>query len=642
MAIQTDIGVDPLNTKQQPLGGATPTLHADAENSAATRALSLFQAGFGEEALLVIRQMLHALPSNESLLVSLIEVCYDRKDIQLAQAVATAATKLISQPSPPLKSLVERTTQHYHGLRPDRAFTSRMQSYLSAGAYLELKHALADVMKTVPCWPAGWAFRGIATYMTLGTVPAHDSEVPRSHCARIEFASRASELAQVRDKQVASALEDLRRAVELDPGNAGVARYFAMAKFASGQALSEAEQQSLLPPGASGTQSRRVEFARVGSAKEMALQAACRYQALRASELVQVPQPTRHGQSFASLDGVGEAVLAEAYLAEWADVVVRSRSNLVATKEHGVACDILSHPLSCLANTDFDKWIAARSTEAVLLERTPDPVEIDGLAVSLLGPSAAEYGHWLIEFAPRVEAFETHQGLREATFLVEADMPPTQIQSLTMLLGFQPKLLEVHKGSEVKVNQLLTAAGGAFYPRSCLQGAPMLPTVAATNPKDMQFLRARVHQRLRASGAFPSPDAPQRIYVQRLSPLRKLLNQDAIQALLVERYGFSLIDPSAMDFAEQMRVFANADLVVGANGSAMHNCFACRAGTKVVTLVSEEIGHLPSWIYALTSMGIDHLCAVGTGQDTHPIRQHWDYEVDLKVLEQCLADLTTQ
>jgi capsular polysaccharide biosynthesis protein len=614
----------------------------DGSHAAASEAVAFYKAGSYKEAMLRVRQLVATLPKDESVLATLIEICCEDNDTELAQMVAMGAAQLVPEPSASLKSLIDHTAQRYQGLRPDRAFTARMQAALSNGAYLVLRQALADVMKTVPCWPAGWAFRGIASYLTLVPGPASALELDRHPDVSTELEPLASDLAVARERHVAAAVEDLQRAAQLDPANAGVWRYLAMAKFASGQTLSEAEEQFLLQASNSATTTLRIERARINCAKGMALQGVCDYQAIRAPQVLQVPEPGSHGQPFASLSGVGVALLGESYLAEWTDVLVRARSNLVVTEHHGVACDILSHPLASLASTDYDQWIVARSAAEVLLARQPDALEVDGLAVSLLGPAASEYGHWLIEFAPRIEALERHSDLRNATFLVEADMPATHIQSLEMLLGFHPKVLAVPKGSEVRVPRLLTAAGGAFYPRACLQGAPMLPTVAATHPQDMQFLRARVHQRLQASEALAPADSPKRIYVQRRSPLRKLLNQEAIEALLVSKYDFSLIDPSAMDFSEQMRVFANAELVVGANGSAMHNCFACREGTKVVTLVGEDVGHLPSWSYALKTMGIDHLFAVGRGQNTHAWRQHWDYEVDLAVVEQCVAPLLEQ
>jgi len=76
----------------------------------------------------------------------------------------------------------------------------------------------------------------------------------------------------------------------------------------------------------------------------------------------------------------------------------------------------------------------------------------------------------------------------------------------------------------------------------------------------------------------------QRIYISRKSArFRRVLNEDEIVDLL-KLYGFFVVMLENLAFTEQVDLFRNAEIVVGASGSGLANLVFCSVGTKVVEL----------------------------------------------------------
>ncbi len=75
-----------------------------------------------------------------------------------------------------------------------------------------------------------------------------------------------------------------------------------------------------------------------------------------------------------------------------------------------------------------------------------------------------------------------------------------------------------------------------------------------------------------------------RIYISRKNArFRRVLNEDEVVALL-KQYGFIVVMLENLAFREQVNLFQNAEVVVGASGSGLANLVFCQAETKVIEL----------------------------------------------------------
>ena len=63
----------------------------------------------------------------------------------------------------------------------------------------------------------------------------------------------------------------------------------------------------------------------------------------------------------------------------------------------------------------------------------------------------------------------------------------------------------------------------------------------------------------------------------------KLINNNVIKKLLSKR-GFKILQTGKLDFLEQVKLFHNANLVIGPHGAAFSNLVFCKPETKVIEL----------------------------------------------------------
>jgi capsular polysaccharide biosynthesis protein len=118
------------------------------------------------------------------------------------------------------------------------------------------------------------------------------------------------------------------------------------------------------------------------------------------------------------------------------------------------------------------------------------------------------------------------------------------------------------------------------------------------------------------------------------------VNEEALCEALTRDWGFEALWPETMSFEEQVRWFRDAEVVVGAQGSAMSNCVFCAPGTKIASICSGYAANFPAWAAALEAMGMRHCFLVGEGiENTHPIRLHWDLSLELRQIIEVLEEL---
>ena len=68
---------------------------------------------------------------------------------------------------------------------------------------------------------------------------------------------------------------------------------------------------------------------------------------------------------------------------------------------------------------------------------------------------------------------------------------------------------------------------------------------------------------------------------RRDAAVRRVTNEDELVASLA-RYGFEVVVPGHLDFLEQVRAFADAEMVVAPHGAALANLLFCRQETAVL------------------------------------------------------------
>src|SRR5262249_7438984 len=195
------------------------------------------------------------------------------------------------------------------------------------------------------------------------------------------------------------------------------------------------------------------------------------------------------------------------------------------------------------------------------------PVETRLEAVfSLLGPYSHNYFHWLTHHLPRVEDFLLWRALAAPNAKLLLAPGPWQIRFLE-LLGVSRDLCVNYsmKHSTAKV------AGVASHP-----GYPGEIALPAT-PERLTWLRSRIFDGLE----LKRRPGTRRLFISRRDSIRRpMVNEEEISRAL-EGLGFETVVLSDLEIDLQVRLFAEAKVVVAAHGAGLTNLVFSMAPTVI-------------------------------------------------------------
>ncbi len=217
-------------------------------------------------------------------------------------------------------------------------------------------------------------------------------------------------------------------------------------------------------------------------------------------------------------------------------------------------------------------------------------------AVLIISAGYRVYGHWLLDHLPRIgrvadSVFGVHQALR----LPEK----TWARTLTGLFAPACRFVEAGDGATfVKVERLLVPTTARAY--------------GALEEHSMRSAWTRLNDILK-QGA-PAGQPSRRLFVSRqmLREGRKnnraIGNMAAVERLAVAA-GFEAVHPETLSFAEQQKIFSEASVVVGEDGSGLHNAIFCRPGARLGVISTDRKNTLHAMIANIRELHITYIAA---------------------------------
>lgn len=252
----------------------------------------------------------------------------------------------------------------------------------------------------------------------------------------------------------------------------------------------------------------------------------------------------------------------------------------------------------------------------------PDPVEIPGRLGVLTTRGDANYYHFLHDVLPRVAVLEQSGVERPDRWYV----PRTT--------RFQRELLELWGIGE---DQIVNSDEVPHVRAETL----VVPGLASTIERNPPWVSQLLRQRLVPAGIERVPG--RYLYLARRAGLhnRAVLNEDAVLALL-EPLGFEVVDPGSLPVAEQIRTFAEADVIVAPHGASLANLPFCSPGATLLELFPAQSMVADYWKMTCGVEGLEYQYLSGAGPAAGITRGEFvvaDITVDLPKLEAMVSAL---
>lgn len=247
-----------------------------------------------------------------------------------------------------------------------------------------------------------------------------------------------------------------------------------------------------------------------------------------------------------------------------------------------------------------------------------EAVDVDADALFLGCPESYHFGHWLVDFLPRLRAWR--QPLKLA---VPTTLPAKHREALAAFGVTADDLVECDVGRRHRFRTLTVVSCGHYY----------RPT-----PSRLRF----VQEHLAGERTLWSANVQgRRVFLTRGNGTRMVANTEDFQSVLTE-FGFEIIDVSTLTLAQQNDLFAQTRTVMGVFGTDLLAVYHMRPGTDLVELIWDPRED-PVVPRTCAILGLRHhfvVCAVADKAQKRLRKIDRDVTVDCQDLRARLAALT--
>lgn len=377
----------------------------------------------------------------------------------------------------------------------------------------------------------------------------------------------------------------------------------------------------------------------VVSAKSYTAESGDPYKELRPERPISPPNLQFLDRSFQPTAEQGDLTAPPQYLAFIKGALTFSRCNTLLVESTAIH-DAATHRRggdivfgdTCPPNRAL---VRARYGNNLLIE-LPNVEEVSRpTGLMMFGVHSQNYGHWLLEFLPRMLVFDTDLCPETIPIYVDEGMPDTHIEALELLNSLNRDILRIPSGKPIRFGELGIVPVPAFFPFDIISGKNAYDTIW---PSDIfSELKSKIISAVDMRRPV-SDRRRRRLFISRKSfSSRQLLNENEISAYL-ETIGFETIYPEQMTFVEQVLTFRDAEIVVGSCNSALSNCLFCDSDCLVIGLIHGlQTFNFGGYSSFLKAGGVDILFVQGRGNfndDIHPF--HASYSVDIHQIQLAL------
>lgn len=187
----------------------------------------------------------------------------------------------------------------------------------------------------------------------------------------------------------------------------------------------------------------------------------------------------------------------------------------------------------------------------------------------------ASYGHWLLDQLPTIRGLKRYKKAtgREPTVVVEPN-PPGWVQETLSLVGV----------TDIVPLEMPVAKADRLIVSSCRECVPRNQSVYEPSREDINWLSSEMKSRAPST----STEHPDRIYISRENLTnrgRHVTNRTELNSVL-EEFGIEVCTPETLSIGDQIRLYENAELIIGPHGAGLINMIFSRE-TCIVELLNK-------------------------------------------------------
>ncbi len=301
-------------------------------------------------------------------------------------------------------------------------------------------------------------------------------------------------------------------------------------------------------------------------------------------KLINPPSQNTHTES-------GNALLPASYIAELNDVTLIGGSNLILTNQNK---NVLNDEIYLDKNRRYGlkNPFVKLSENNVTIEYNRKIKLAEPVGIHFCNDYSHNYYHWLIECLPQLYILDQFKEYDNMPLLSDENLTVQQFAALKIMNTRNRPLIRLKKGNAYHIQKLIVPSMATVI-HDNYHSPVAFDKDVLLSPTGIHYVRNHVLHTLGCT----AQNGFRKIFISRKkSEHRKLLNLEEIESLMVAR-GFEIVFPEALTFANQVKLFSQAKIVVGQTGAGFANLMFCPENCKALILIN----HHPQTSYYLFS-----------------------------------------
>lgn len=291
--------------------------------------------------------------------------------------------------------------------------------------------------------------------------------------------------------------------------------------------------------------------------------------------------------------------------------------------------DYAQHPSLDFVAGNNDAVVGTHVTLNKCFVHRPNTLVTLKSGILLSSRADSNWFHFLIETLPRLYLVED-QIDQSVPVLISNRVPKTGIEVLQLVTS--RKILKLDPSVLTVIENGVLPGPVLYHPDTQFFRGNEKPEYV--NLAALKRLRETVLQKL------PPTKATNSIYWSRSGSNRSVTNFRRLKSLL-EKIGFSAVDPGALSFTDQIASLRSAKRLVAVGGALMSNFIFANSSTKIYFLISKLTADYEMPKYLANISGCDLILIEGKPAGVRYMQNfiqklHASYKVELRVLKQAI------
>ena len=188
------------------------------------------------------------------------------------------------------------------------------------------------------------------------------------------------------------------------------------------------------------------------------------------------------------------------------------------------------------------------------------------------------YFHWMFDILPRLIILEKFYNFNDINFFYCPQIKPWQLSTLSIFNIGNDKLINSNLYRHIQADKILAVSHPWYSKGLILNEAKNLPSWIIN---EIAFKFEKYGKKFECND---------KIFIDRRESKYnhcQIINDEEIKTYLKSK-GFAVYKVGELNFFEQIYLFQNAKIVIGAHGAAFTNLIFCKENTKVLDIIPEN------------------------------------------------------